>query len=145
MFRVKVVDKGPDGCVQIGIAQKMTQKDVLSAWECQNSFAIRCFDGKFISYKKSAKYAEKINNGDIVTILLDRLSGQLKFIINTQDFGIALESEALTRGDWYPTFGLQGEGEQLMFENSELECAEEEPEVIQIDDEEKEKVNQLIK
>ena len=87
----------------------------MSAWECRNSFALRCFDGNFLSFKSSKKYASKVKNRDIITVILNRKIGELSFQINNEDCGVALKNEILTKGEWYPTFGMQSQNEHLEF------------------------------
>ena len=47
-----------------------------------------------------------------------RKSGSLSFKINEIDYGVAIKSEQLTDGNWYPTFGMQGKNEQIDFINN---------------------------
>ena len=62
----------------------------MSVWSRINSFGIRCDDGNLLSYKKSEGYANRIENKSIVFIVIDRLKGELYFVINNVNYGVAI-------------------------------------------------------
>ena len=49
-----------------------------------------------------SKYGERINPGDIIGIMLDMIEGKISFSWNGVWWGVAFESEELTKGELYP-------------------------------------------
>lgn len=62
--------------------------------------------GMFFNNNKAFKYCKPVAKGSKVVVQLDMDKGQLTYIVNGQNMGVAIQNDELKAGCFYPTFDL---------------------------------------
>jgi len=109
-FEVKIVSKGRDGYMGIGLSQQGTSLNRLPGWE-KYSYGYHGDDGyAFNSTTTGREYGPTFTTGDVIGCGVNLVDNTCFYTKNGHHLGIAFTD---LRMDLYPTAGLQTPGEMM--------------------------------
>ncbi|XP_037085416.1 ran-binding protein 9-like [Pollicipes pollicipes] len=109
-FEVKIVSKGRDGYMGIGLSQQGTSLNRLPGWE-KYSYGYHGDDGyAFNSTTTGQPYGPTFTTGDVIGCGINLVDNTCFYTKNGHHLGIAFTD---LRPDLYPTVGLQTPGEMI--------------------------------
>lgn len=110
-FEVKVVSKGRDGYIGVGLSAERVQLNRLPGWDT-NSFGYHGDDGNVFTDSGSGdKYGPTFTTGDVIGCCLNLTDRTIFFTKNGENLGIAFDPSKVPIRALYPTVGLQTPGE----------------------------------
>lgn len=111
-FEVKIVSKGRDGYMGVGLTQLGTNLNRLPGWE-KYSYGYHGDDGHvFNSATTGRSYGPTFSTGDVIGCGLNLVDNTCFYTKNGHNLGVAAY-DLRTPGDLYPTVGLQTPGETV--------------------------------
>ncbi|OQV11484.1 Ran-binding protein 9 [Hypsibius exemplaris] len=108
-FEVKVISKGKEGYIGVGLSQPDVNLNRLPGWD-KGSFGYHGDDGHtFWSSGTGRSYGPTFGTGDVIGCGLDLVNNKCFYTKNGMDLGVAFTD--LTHPSLYPCVGLQSTGE----------------------------------
>eukprot|EP00898_Chlorokybus_atmophyticus_P003089 jgi/Chlat1/3781/Chrsp259S03945 len=109
-FEVKIVNKGHQGYIGIGLSAGNVSLKRLPGWEKQ-SYGYHGDDGKaFSSSGTGVAYGPTFGTGDVIGCIFDQIESTISYTKNGIHLGVAFTS---VKGVLYPTVGMRAPGEEI--------------------------------
>jgi len=109
-FEVKIVSKGRDGYMGVGLCAKSVDMNRLPGWD-KHSYGYHGDDGhKFCSSGQGQAYGPTFTTGDVIGCGINLIDGSCFYTKNGHHLGIAFKD---LPPNLYPTVGLQTPGEMI--------------------------------
>lgn len=110
-FEVKVISKGRDGYIGVGLSADRIPLNRLPGWDT-NSFGYHGDDGNVFTDSGSGdKYGPTFTTGDVIGCCLNLTNRSIFFTKNGANLGMAFDPSKVPNRPLYPTVGLQTPGE----------------------------------
>uniref|UniRef100_A0A0A1X548 Ran-binding proteins 9/10 homolog n=1 Tax=Zeugodacus cucurbitae TaxID=28588 RepID=A0A0A1X548_ZEUCU len=112
-FEVKIVSKGKDGYMGIGLTAQQFRMNRLPGWDKQ-SYGYHGDDGNsYSSSNNGQSYGPTFTTGDVIGCCVNFVDNSCFYTKNGIDLGVAFRDLPVHKCKLYPTVGLQTPGEEI--------------------------------
>ncbi|KAJ3354952.1 Ran-binding protein 10 [Entophlyctis luteolus] len=112
-FEVRIVSKGRDGWMGIGLCGRDANMDRLPGWDSR-SYGYHGADGYiFEGSSKGKAYGPTYTTGDYIGCIVNLLNNTVSFTKNGLHLGVAFQSQKIVQQTLYPAVGFRTPGESM--------------------------------